>query len=163
MKSVVLVLILGFLASGCDKSNESHSTSKETTVEQDADFVQMATAGRMLSDLQTYLASDAPPLAKFTFDRLTFSPGSSTVRPVDQRTTYALANLLENHPNARIRIIGYGDGDRVDARDKALPLRRAASIARALRTAGVEASRLETAAGREAGKGRPAQLLVVQK
>lgn len=163
VKSVVWVLILGFHASGCDNPDEPRSTAVETTAEQDVDFVQMATAGKMLSDLQTYLASDAPPLQTFTFDRLTFIPGSSAVRPVDQRTIYALANILKNRPNTRIRIIGYGDGLRQGASDQSLPLKRAASIAGALRTAGVDASRLETAAGREAGKGRAAQLLVLQK
>ena len=161
--SVKLVLILGLLASGCDDPDASRPAAVETTAEQDADFERAVTAGRMLPDLQTYLASDAPPMRTFTFDRLAFSRGSATVRPVDQRTIYALANLLQNHPKARIQIIGYGDGDRGGIDNKSLPFQRAASIAGALRAAGVDATRLETAAGREDAKARAAQLLVLQK
>ncbi len=75
------------------------------------------------------------------------------MRSVDEATIYAVANVLKNHPDARIRIVSYADKDRDGDDYESLPLQRAASIINALETAGVEESRLEAAAGRVPGKG----------
>jgi outer membrane protein OmpA-like peptidoglycan-associated protein len=163
MKCITLIAALAACISGCDGRDDAQSSPLETTAEEDADFVRMATAGRLLPDLQSYLTSDAPAPRTFNFDRLAFSSGSSKIQAADERTIYALANALRNHPSARIRIIGYADPEFDGADYKGLPLRRAQSIAEALREAGVDGSRLETAAGRTVGKGRVAQLLVLQK
>ena len=163
IKSIALIAALAACISGCGARDDAQSSPVETTSEQDADFVRMATAGRLLADLQSYLTSDAPAPRTFNFDRLAFSPGSSRIQAADERTIYSLANALRNHPSARIRIIGYADPGFDGADYKDLPLRRAESIVEALRAAGVDSSRLETAAGRTVGKGRVAQLLVLQK
>jgi outer membrane protein OmpA-like peptidoglycan-associated protein len=147
---------------GCDVPGQP-ATSVQTTKAQDADFNRMATAGKMLSDLHTYLGSGDPAPQVFTFDRLAFAPGSSAIRPVDQPTIHTLAATLLNNPGVRARIVGYGDGDRIGADSGSLGLQRATVVLLALRKAGIDASRLEAAAGREANGQRAAQLIILQK
>lgn len=163
MRFVLLVVILVSLASACDGPNTPTPTAVQTTAERDADFVRMATAGKMLSDLQTYLVSGDPAPRTFTFDRLDFDPNSAAVRPIDQPTIHTLAISLQNHPNVRVRIIGFGDGERTKTDNNSLAMQRATVIILALRNAGVEPSRLEVAAGREGNRQRAAQLVVLQK
>jgi outer membrane protein OmpA-like peptidoglycan-associated protein len=163
LKPVLLAVILALLTSACDGPSKPASTAVQMTAEPDADFVRMATAGKMLSDLQTYLASGDPAPRTFTFDRLDFKPGSASVRPIDRPTTHTLAISLQNHPNVRVRIVGFGDGERTRTNNNSLGLKRAAAIVLALRNAGVEPSRLEVAAGREGNRQRAAQLIVLKK
>lgn len=163
LKPVLLAVILAMLTSACDEPSEPASTEAETAAERDADFVRMATAGKMLSDLQTYLASGNPAPRTFTFDRVHFDRGSSELRPADEPTIHTLAISLENHPNVRVRIVGFGDGERTRTNNNELALQRATAIVVALRNAGIGPSRLEAAAGREAHRPRPTQLIVLQK
>jgi outer membrane protein OmpA-like peptidoglycan-associated protein len=140
VRPIVLVALLSTLLVACNSSAEAPSEDDQSTAEQDAEFVRMATAGKLQSDLQSYLASDAPAPRTLTFDRLAFAPGSSTVQPIDQPTIYGLANVLQNHPEVRIRVLGYADPYRDGADHESLPLRRASSIAAALEAAGVAPS-----------------------
>ncbi len=158
-----MAAMFAILASGCDAPDKPASTAVQTTTEQDADFNRMATAGKMLSDLHTYLGSgDSTPRA-FTFDRLAFDPASSMIRPVHQPTIDTLAVTLQNNPDVRVRIVGFGDGDRGGTNNNSLGLQRARAVLLALSNAGVHPSRLEAAAGREANGQRAAQLIILQK
>ena len=159
--TTVVAAILALLASGCDAPNEPASNA--ISIEQDADFNRMATAGKMLSDLHTYLASGEPVPRSFTFDRLAFGPGSSAIRPVDQPTIHTLAATLQNNPTVRARIVGFGDGDQSGTSNSSLGLQRARAIGTALGKAGVQPSRLQAAGGREANDQRPPQLIILQK
>lgn len=159
----IFVAISAALLCGCDAATEPATTTGDTNTTQDADFERMATAGKLLSDLHTYLGSgDAAPRA-FTFDRLTFDPGSSVIRPLDQPTIHTLAATLQNHPQVRARIVGFGDGDQSPTSTSSLGLQRASAVTRALAQAGVHPSRLQAAAGREANDQRPAQLIILEK
>jgi outer membrane protein OmpA-like peptidoglycan-associated protein len=117
----------------------------------------------MLPDLQTYLSSKDPAPRTFTFDRLTFEPGSSDVQPADEQTIHALANAFKRHADVQARVIGYDDGQRSRQRHPGLGEQRAAAIVLALQTAGVSRSRLEPLAGRQDNGERAAQLVIVQK
>lgn len=157
-----LVSIVALLVSGCDAPNNSDLVPIQTT-EQDADFNRMATAGKMLSDLHTYLGSGDPAPRALTFDRLAFDPASSVIRPVDQPTIHTLAVTLQNNPDVRARIVGFGDGDRSGNNNTTLGLQRARAILLALSNAGIHPSRLEAVGGREANGQRAAQLIILQK
>jgi outer membrane protein OmpA-like peptidoglycan-associated protein len=161
IKAVVCMVLLGSLA-GCGQPADSREPAA-TTAEEDADFVRMATAGRMLSDLQDFLKSEETAPRTFTFDRLDFRPGSASVRPVDEKTVYAIANALQEHPAARIRIVGYDDGSGTGDANAILARRRAAAVVTALRQAGVSSSRLEASIGREGNGARSTELVVLQK
>src|SRR5687768_9043240 len=155
--------MLAFAISACDGPSEPASTAAEATAGRDADFTRMATAGKMLSDLQTYLASGEPAPRTFTFDRLNFDPGSAEVRPTDQPSIHTLALSLRKNPDVRVRIVGFGDGESIRTNNNSLSMERAKAIVLALRNAGVKPSRLEAAVGPEAHRGRAAQLIVLQK
>ena len=162
MRPDLLAAMVALLASGCDAPNKPPS-AVQTTNEQDADFDRMATAGKMLSDLQTYLESEDSVPRTFAFDRLAFRPGSSVIRPADQATIQTLAVTLQNNPNVRARIVGFGDGERSGSNNNALGLQRARAVVLAISTNGVHPSRLEAAAGREGNSQRAPQLIVLQK
>ena len=134
-----------------------------STPEEDADFVRMASAGRMLSDLQEFLQSKDPVPRSFTFDRLDFRQGSATVRQNDEQTIYSVAHALDTHPNARVRIVGYDDGAETRRANPALAKQRALAVLMALRKAGVAAPRIEAAPGREGHGARATELVVLQK
>ena len=147
---------------GCGEQGTSKKPAA-STAEEDADFVRMASAGRMLSDLQEFLKSKEPVPKSFTFDRLDFRRGSATVRPNDEQTIYSVAHALDVHPNARVRIVGYDDGTGTKGANPALARQRAAAVLMALQKAGVAASRLEAATGREGHGARSTELVVLQK
>ena len=154
--------VLLLFVMGCDQQ-ETGQKPAASTAEEDAEFVRMATAGRMLSDLQVFLASNDPAPKRFTFDRLDFSPGSATVRPIDEQTIYSVANTLQGHPDVRVRIVGYDDGIGTRKANPALATRRASAILTALRKAGVASSRLEGVRGRQGYGPRVTELVVLQK
>ena len=162
----VLKAALGTLLFGCLVCCGQPGTSKKpaaSTTEEDADFVRMASAGRMLSDLQDFLQSKDPVPRTFTFDRLDFRLGSATVRPNDEQTVYSVAHALDTHPNVRVRIVGYDDGTGTGGANPALARQRAVAVLMALRKAGVAASRLEAGPGREGHGARATELVVLQK
>jgi outer membrane protein OmpA-like peptidoglycan-associated protein len=110
---------------------------------------EQAATGAMLPALQAYLASPEAAPRTFTFDKLNFDTGSSAIRAEDQQTLAQVAQVLQSHPNARVRIAGYADArgnDQVNAR---LGQQRSQAVVAALATAGVPADRLEAATGGE--------------
>ena len=161
MKSTISIVLLVFLV-GCDQQGTSQKPAA-STAEEDADFVRMASAGKMLADLQDFLKSNDPAPRSFNFDRLDFRPGSATVRTIDEPTIYAVANALQAHPAARIRIVGYDDGIGTGAANPTLAIRRAAAILVGLQKAGVAGSRLEATRGREHHRARATELVVLEK
>ena len=161
LKSAISSVLLVFLV-GCGQQTSTQKPAV-STAEEDAAFVRMANAGRMLSDLRDYLQSDDPAPRSFTFDRLDFKPGSAAVRPIDEPTIYSLANSLQAYPGTRIRIVGYDDGIGTREANSALATQRAAAVLKALQKAGVAASRLEAARGREGNGARVTKLVVLQK
>lgn len=159
----VTALLLVLLLSACDFRDAPPPNQPEASFKDDADFERLAVAGNFLSSLQAYLWSDAPAPRTFLFDRLTFDPGSSSLGETDEAAIEALAYVLKTHPQVRVRVLGFADQERDGARHADLRLQRAKAIVESITEAGVEASRLEAAAARANGKGRAAQLLVLQK
>ena len=158
VKGNLFAAVAAVFVAGCDAPSKPSSGPPQT----DAEFNRMVSAGKMLSDLQNYLASLDRAPQTFTFDRLSFDPGSALIRPVDQPTIHTLAATLQNYPAARARIIGFSDGDR-DGVTRSLGLQRARAIMLAVQAAGVPASRLEAAGGRDANGPRTAQLTILKK
>jgi outer membrane protein OmpA-like peptidoglycan-associated protein len=161
LKSAISSVLLLFLV-GCGQQGTVQKPT-ESTAEEDADFLRMATAGSMLSDLQDFLDSKDPVPRSFTFDRLDFSPGSATVRPMDEQSIYSVANALQSRPAVRVRIVGYDDGANTRMTNPALAMQRTAAILNALRKAGVASSQLEGERGRESHGARNTELVVLAK
>ena len=101
-------------------------------------------------DLQAFLASSAAAPRTFTFDKLNFDTASSTIRADDQSTLSALSQILAAYPKAVVRLVGYADARGSDAVNTKLGADRAASVAKALTTAGIDAKRVSTASGGDA-------------
>ena len=72
MKSAISIVLLVFLV-GCDQQGTSQKPAA-STAEEDADFVRMASAGKMLADLQDFLKSNDPAPRSFNYERLDFRP-----------------------------------------------------------------------------------------
>ncbi len=162
MRPKFLAPTIAMVVLGCDAPNKPTLSEPQTTrQEEEAHFYRTVTAGKMLSDLQTFLGSQYATPRTFAFDRLEFHRGSSVIAPPDRPTIDTLAATLQNYPEARARIVGYGDGNR--SGDSSLGLKRARAVVSALGDAGVPSSRLEAAGGRESNKPRPAQLIILQK
>lgn len=100
-------------------------------------------------ELQKYLASDAPTPRTFTFDKLNFDSASSAIRPVDEPTLAALAQILDSYPKARVRIEGYADARGSEPANAKLGADRAAAVASALNAKGVDSGRISTGTGGE--------------
>ncbi len=98
-------------------------------------------------DLQAFLASTAPAPRTFTFDQLNFDTAKSDIRSDDQPTLSALSQILAAYPNAVVRLVGYADARGTDAANVKLGADRAASVAKALSDAGIDAKRITTASG----------------
>jgi outer membrane protein OmpA-like peptidoglycan-associated protein len=101
-------------------------------------------------ELQAFLASAAPAPRTFTFDKLNFDTASSAIRADDQPTLAALSQILSAYPKAVVRLVGYADARGSDAANVKLGAERAASVAKALTGAGVDAKRISTASGGDA-------------
>ena len=101
-------------------------------------------------DLQAFLASAAPAPRTFTFDKLNFDTASSAIRADDQPTLSALSQILSAYPKAVVRLVGYADARGSDAANAKLGADRAASVAKALTSSGIDVKRISTASGGDA-------------
>lgn len=101
-------------------------------------------------DLQAFLASTAAAPRTFTFDKLNFDTASSTVRADDQPTLSALSQILAAYPKSVVRLVGYADARGSDAANAKLGADRAAAVAKALTSSGIDARRISTASGGDA-------------
>lgn len=118
----------------------------------------VADIGRVRSEVQTYMASAQPAPRSFIFQNVEFEPGSAEIRDEYRGALADLGRTLAAHPQARLRVIGHGDGGDQDA---TLALRRAEAIAAALIANGVNSMAIATESGQ--GGNRPAELVIVSR
>ena len=77
--------------------------------------------------------------------------GSAEVRPQYRKEIADLGAALAARPTSRVRIVGYADARGSTDANADLGARRAAAVAAALVATGLQAGRIETATGGEAG------------
>ena len=92
---------------------------------------------------------EAPPTAQVVDNRITinqvvmFERNSGRLRPVSSAILNEVARVMREHPEiARIRVEGHADDTGSEARNAALALKRAKSVAKYLQRAGIARSRL---------------------
>ena len=167
-----LLLALGLIAllfglRRCSEKNETNQVSSTTTTT----TTTPATAGTAVtpsepaktavlvdetspvligtSGVGSFLAgTDAVPRT-FVFEKLNFDTAKSDIRAADRNELTDLAAAMKQHPNARIRIVGYADARGAAAANATLGKERAESVKAALVADGIAATRLETASGGE--------------
>lgn len=101
------------------------------------------------STVGSYLAGTGVLPHTFVFETLNFDTAKSDIRAGDRAELDALAAALKQHPNARIRIVGYADARGDAVANAALGKARADSVKAALVADGIESARLDTASGGE--------------
>jgi len=101
------------------------------------------------SGVGAYLAGSGTLPQSFAFEKLNFDSASSTLRPTDKGEVDSIVAALKQHPQARVRIIGYADARGPSAANLALGRARADSVKADMVASGVDAGRIETASGGE--------------
>jgi outer membrane protein OmpA-like peptidoglycan-associated protein len=106
--------------------------------------------GSMNHELQQFLASKEPPPQVFELDQLFFTYGSAEpmIDPADGIDD--LAAILIAYPRARVKIVGYGGGEKPTA-GVDLGAQRANAIVDALVAAGVAKSKMTAESGGDPG------------
>jgi outer membrane protein OmpA-like peptidoglycan-associated protein len=106
--------------------------------------------GSMNHELQQFLASKEPPPQAFEFDQLFFTYGSAEpmIDPADGLSD--LAAILSAYPRARVKIVGYGGGEK-PAAGSDLGGQRANAIVDVLAAAGVARNRMTAESGGDPG------------
>ena len=101
------------------------------------------------SGVGAYLAGTGQLPQSFAFEKLNFDSQSSTLRPADQGEVDSIVTALKQHPQARVRVVGYADARGSSAANLALGRARADSVKAGMVAGGIDASRIETASGGE--------------
>lgn len=102
--------------------------------------------GSMNYELQQFLASKEPPPQAFDFDQLYFTYGSAEPMIDPQDGVSDLAAILVAYPRVRVKIIGYGGGEK-PASGTDLGGQRANAIVNALAGVGVPRSSMTAESG----------------
>jgi len=102
--------------------------------------------GSMNYELQRFLASKQPAPQAFDFDQLFFTYGSAEPMIDPDDGVSDLAAILIAYPRARVKIVGYGGGER-PATGVDLGAQRANAIVNALIAAGVDKNRMAAESG----------------
>jgi outer membrane protein OmpA-like peptidoglycan-associated protein len=103
-------------------------------------------ASSMEERLLTYIDAPSPadPEAWFEFDRVSFEPGSATLRPASREQLSNTAVILRAYPRVRVKVGGYTSSAGDPAADLRLSQARADAVAAELRSLGVEGRRIES-------------------
>ena len=145
------VLALLFGLSRCDRNDAVETTTTTTnTVVAETPNAPRSDVLAGTSALGGYLAGTEPAPRTFTFEKLNFETAKSDIRPTDRADVDAVATVLKQYPNARIRIAGFADARGTEAANVALGKARADSVKAALVAQGIGAGRIETVSGGEA-------------
>lgn len=164
--AILLIAIIVLGVRGCfyaadDPNYEDNAKGELTEADRAASGAAAAGVtgiGRVRSDIQGYLASAQPAPRNFAFQDVQFEQGSAELRD-EYRTALAdLGRTLAAHPQARLKVIAYGDSSQSEP---TLALRRAEAIAAALIANGVNSMAIATEAGQ--GTNRPAELQIVSR
>lgn len=110
----------------------------------------MLEKGSMNYQLQQFLASKQPPPQAFDFDQLFFTYGSAEPMIDPEDGVSDLAAILIAYPRVRVKIVGYGSGEK-PASGVDLGGQRANAIVNALAGAGVPRNRMTAESGGDPG------------
>lgn len=102
-----------------------------------------------ISGVGAYLGGTEALPRTFAFEKLNFDTARSEVRPVDREELAAVSAALKQHPNARIRVVGFADARGASDANTALGKARADSVKASLVATGIEAARIDIASGGE--------------
>jgi len=102
--------------------------------------------GSMNYELQQFLASKQPPPQAFDFDQIYFTYGSAEPMIDPEDGVSDLAAILVAYPRVRVKVIGYGGGEK-PASGADLGGQRANAIVNALAAVGVPRSRMAAESG----------------
>jgi outer membrane protein OmpA-like peptidoglycan-associated protein len=100
-----------------------------------------AVAAAALQELQN--AKQTERGVVMTVGDVMFDVGAATLKPGARLTLDRLASFMASNPNTRVIVEGHTDSTGSDTTNQALSERRAESVANALRSRGVDGSRLE--------------------
>ena len=154
---VALLAVILFLGvRGCSyaarEPNYTDSAAGELTPGERgaAGVAEAAAPGALDADVRAYLASTEAMPRTFTFQNLEFDSASAAIRPENRQEIDALAIVLKERPQSRVRIIGYADALGAEPANQDLGLERAKAVAAALVALDIAAARIDTASGGEA-------------
>ncbi|WP_312251126.1 OmpA family protein [Sphingobium yanoikuyae] len=153
-----LLLALGLLAllfalSRCDRDDGVTNVAPTIVPTDEALVSETAPAAEAVlpgtAGVGAYLAGMEALPRTFVFEKLNFDTARSEVRPADRAELAEISATLKQHPNARIRVIGYADARGTGAANAALGKARADSVKASLVATGIDAARIDTASGGE--------------
>lgn len=140
----VIALLFGLKRCSHDKAVTRVDTTTTTAPGKVAVLVPNGTSG-----FGSYLAGTEALPHTFVFEKLNFDTAKSDIRAADRDELNQLAAAMKQHPNARIRIVGYADARGDAAANAVLGKARADSVKAALVADGIAEDRLESASGGE--------------